>query len=88
MDYLYDWIQNLSFYMILMTAIIQMIPSEAYKKYIQFYMGLVIVLMLCTPIIKIIGMEKKFLSIYHSNAYRMEFNELIEKTQRSVYSYT
>lgn len=80
-EYLYDWIQNIAYYLILMTAIIQVIPNKQYEKYIRFYMGLVIVLILCTPIIKILGMDKRVESTYHLHNYRIEFNEILKNNQ-------
>ena len=33
----YQWLQNIAFYLILITAIIQIIPNHSYKKYISFF---------------------------------------------------
>ncbi len=79
--FLYEWIRSLAYYMVLMTAILQVIPNKEYQKYIQFYMGLIIVLMLCTPLIKILGLEDDFYSLYHSSAYQLEIQEIEEKTE-------
>lgn len=78
--FLYEWVRSLAYYMVLMTAVLQVISNKQYKKYIQFYMGLIIVLMLCTPIIKIMGMEEQLFAIYKSNTYQMELQELEEKS--------
>ena len=37
--YIYDWIKNLVFYLILMTMLMQIIPDSDYKKYIRFFYG-------------------------------------------------
>lgn len=80
-DYLYQWIQNIAYYLILMTGIIQVIPNKQYEKYIRFYMGLVIVLMLSTPLINIMGMAARVESTYKANTYRMEFEQLIKESE-------
>ncbi|MFI3171604.1 MAG: stage III sporulation protein AF [Eubacteriales bacterium] len=80
LDYIYEWIRSLAYYTILMTAIVQIIPNKGYKKYIQFYMGLIIVLMLCSPIMKILGMEEQFFTLYQSKTYELEMKELEEKS--------
>ncbi len=75
----------------IITALIEVVPDHSYKKYIQFYVGLVIVLMLCSPIIKVIGMEDNITSLYYNNTYRNELKELQEKTEFlnevSIYDY-
>lgn len=80
-EFLYEWMRSLAYYMVLMTAVLQVIPNKQYKKYIQFYMGLIIVLMLCSPLIKILGMEESLFTLYQSNAYQLEMKELEEKTE-------
>ena len=35
--YIYDWIKNLVFYLILMTMLMQIIPDSDYKVYSLFY---------------------------------------------------
>ena len=47
--YIYDWIKNLVFYLILMTMLMQIIPDSDYKKYIRFFTGLVLILVLARP---------------------------------------
>lgn len=78
--YLYEWMQSLAYYMVLMTAVLHVIPNKEYKKYIQFYMGLVIVLILCTPILKVLGLESSFAEIYDANTYEIQLEEIEEMT--------
>ncbi len=56
LEYIYDWIENITFYMVIMTAVMHMIPGETYKKYIRFFVGLILILMLANPILKIWGL--------------------------------
>lgn len=56
-DYFYEWIQNLTFYIILTTCVLHLLPGKEYKKYVQFFTGLVLILMLITPVVKIFGIE-------------------------------
>ncbi|MGN1267526.1 MAG: stage III sporulation protein AF [Dorea sp.] len=77
-EYLYEWIHNLAFYLVLVTAVLHMIPESGYKKYIQFFTGLILVLMIMTPVLKILGMDGKMLDIYHSMEYKQEVEMLKE----------
>ncbi len=80
-EFLYEWMRSLAYYMVLMTAVLQVIPNKEYKKYIQFYMGLIIVLLLCSPLIKVCGMEEQLFTLYKTNVYQLEIKELQEKSE-------
>lgn len=71
LDYIYQWIENVAFYMIIMVAVMQMIPGESYKKYIRFFVGMILILMLMTPILKLFGM-----SDFQNAEYQKELEEI------------
>lgn len=73
--------QNIAFYMIIMTMVIQVIPNTEYKKYIRFFSGLILVLLLATPIFSIFGMNTKFDDIYNDANYRQAVREIEESTK-------
>lgn len=75
-EFLYEWIQNLAFYLVIITAVIQILPGRSYKKYIQFFSGMVMILLMLTPILKLTGMESSFHELYHSREYEMEKEEI------------
>lgn len=79
-EFLYKWIQNLSFYLVIITAVLQILPGKEYKKYIQFFSGMVMILLILTPILKLTGTQGQFYELYHSKQYEMEKRE-IEKRQ-------
>lgn len=76
---IYEWIQNIAVYLILVMAVMQAIPGKDYKKYIQFFSGLVLILLLMSPILKLTGMETKFYDLYHSREYEQEKQMLREQ---------
>ena len=56
-EHLYEWLRNLSFYLILINVILYAIPENGYRKYIRFFTGLVLIFMLMTPIFQLLGRE-------------------------------
>ena len=56
--YIYDWIENIAFYLVIVVAVIHMVPGESYKKYIRFFVGMILILMLAGPILKLWGMSE------------------------------
>ncbi|MBU3839695.1 MAG: stage III sporulation protein AF [Candidatus Ruminococcus intestinipullorum] len=77
-QYIYEWIQNLAVYLILVTAVMQVIPGNNYKKYVQFFTGLVLILLFMTPIFKIMGIEDGFYKRYQNKQFEF-WEEGIEK---------
>ena len=65
MDLLYEWIQNLVCYLVIFTAVLEVLPGKEYKKYIQFLQACAYPA-LVTPILKVTGMEQNFWEIYNN----------------------
>lgn len=75
-DFLYQWIQNMAFYLVIVTALLQLLPGKGYKKYVQFFSGMVMILLMLTPLLKLTGIDKQFYELYHSREYEMEKEEI------------
>lgn len=80
-EYLYEWISNIAYYIVLMTAVIQVIPNQTYKKYIRFFSGMILILLLTMPILKLFGMEDRLSDIYTSKEYEFQIKEIEESTK-------
>lgn len=79
--FLYEWIRNVAFYIIIITAIIQILPNDTYKKYIHFFTGLVLILLLMTPILKIVGMENLFEPLKQGKEFEQKVKEIEKETE-------
>lgn len=75
-DYLYEWLRNLAFYLILMTAVMHTLPSSVYKKYVRFFTGLVLILMLLTPVFNLLRIEYEVPEIYEEYEFQKDLNEI------------
>lgn len=76
LEWIYGWIQNISVYLIVMAAVMHAIPGKDYGKYIRFFSGLVLILLLFTPLLKLAGMEDTFRTLYRGKEYEMERQEI------------
>lgn len=56
---IYSWIQNLACFFILASAVMHFLPDNSYKKYVQFYMGLLLILVILSPVLQFTGLENK-----------------------------
>lgn len=80
-DYIYQWLQNLAFYMILVTAVIHVLPESSYQKYIRFFCGLILVILLASPILKLFGMKENFEELYYNAEYEQTQKEIEEAAE-------
>ncbi len=56
---LYSWLQNVVCYFLLLTVVMNLLPNDSYKKYIRYYMGLLLILTFLTPIFQMTDMQEK-----------------------------
>ena len=52
--------------------------GEDYRKYIRFFTGLLLVVLLVTPLLKLAGMGGEILSLYRGSAYTEELEQIRE----------
>lgn len=82
MELIYNWILKLSFFAVLGSVILQMIPDHGFQKYVRFVLGLILAAMLVVPVLELFDKRTAFEEIYHNNAYKIQVNELEEKSQK------
>lgn len=58
-EILYGWMKNLACYFILLSAVMHLLPDNSYKKYIQYYMGLLLILLLLSPLFQVLKLENR-----------------------------
>ena len=54
-----QWLKNISIFLIFMTTVLNLIPEKEDKKPVQFFLGIVMVLIFFQPILKWGGLEQK-----------------------------
>lgn len=81
LDALYEWIRNIAFYLVIVTVVLEAVPGDSYKKYIRFFTGLVLILLLITPLLKLTGTADTFYALYHNKEYEQE-KRMIEQQER------
>ncbi len=79
--YLYEWLMDLSFYLIMVTAVTYILPSAGYRKYIRFFTGLVLILMLLSPVFELIGAENKVQNLLKEYDFEQEI--LVNENEKS-----
>lgn len=77
-EYIYDWLWNFTCYMVWMTALLQILPQNSYRKYLRFCSGMILILLLISPIFRILGMDIRFDEIYQTREYQQTINDIKE----------
>lgn len=80
-EYLYGWIQNIAFYLVMVTAVMHIIPNSDYKRYIRFFTGLVLAVMLTAPFLRMLGMGDTWQGLYASAKYQEQVQKMEEATE-------
>lgn len=76
LDWLYEWIKNLAFYMIIVSVIFKVLPGNGYQKYIQFFSGIVLILLVFLPIVRVLGKEQTIKDLYEGYSYEQKKEEM------------
>ena len=75
-EFLYEWMQNLAYYLVLVTAFLHMIPGESYKKYVRFFTGIVLVIILIAPVFQLSGHMEKVNTILQTEELEEKLEEI------------
>ncbi len=73
---IYGWIQNITVYLIVTAAVLYAVPGKDYGKYIKFFSGLILILLLASPVLSLTGMKGTFEDIYRSSEYELQKQEI------------
>lgn len=74
--YLYEWIRNVAFYLVLVTALLHVLPRSGYQKYIRFFTGLVLILLVLAPVLKLFQMEEEPRDAYRDDSWLEQLEEI------------
>ncbi len=57
MEKLYDWIRQIAYVMVLISVIMQLAAGKQYQKYIRLYTGIILILFMLAPVLRIFGTD-------------------------------
>lgn len=86
---LYRWIQDLAMWLVVSAAALQAMPGKNYGKYVRFFTGLVTVLLLISPILKLTGTDQTVEELWsvrqqkEQQAEKEKFQKLLEESAGS-----
>lgn len=75
MDVIYEWIKNIAFYMIIVSVVLKVLPGNQYQKYIQFFSGIILIILVFLPIIRLARKEQTVKELYEGYTYEQKKEE-------------
>jgi stage III sporulation protein AF len=75
MDEIYTWIKNIVIYMIMNTIIMNLLGNKSYKKYISIVSGMILVLIVVSPLMKFMQLEENLDYYLQINDFAIETSE-------------
>lgn len=71
-----QWIKNIVCSICILSALLHLIPDSGYRKYANFYAGLLIMLMVLKPLISVFSLEEMFGKTLQIQELRRQLSEL------------
>lgn len=72
---IYSWIKNIVIYMIINTIIMNLLGNKSYKKYISIVSGMILVLIVISPLVKLLKLEDSLDYFLQYNYFSIETSD-------------
>ena len=76
MEQLFDWIRSIIYYLIFITVVVNLLPNKKYEKYIRFFAGVVLILLVLKPITGGLRLDDTLAYYFESISLKNEAGEL------------
>ena len=92
MDYITDWARQLAVYLIFQSVLSNLVRKQNYQKYIRLVMGIILIILLATPVLKLLKQSENYQ--FHLSRYLLAgeakdngfINEIGEKKEAVLFS--
>lgn len=76
MEGFYEWIRGITYYLIFITVAVNLLPDKKYEKYIRFFSGMVLILLVLKPLTGGLRLDDKLAYYFESITFKKEAGEL------------
>ncbi len=67
-DAIYSWVKSIAVFYIFLTLLLHLVPTERYQRYIRFFMGLLLIVLVMSPVLSVLkkgrGVSVEFGKLY------------------------
>ena len=70
---IYQWVRNLAVYYIVLEAVIHVMPSQPYGRYIRSFMGVLLILIITSPLLNLLNLDSTMNARFRRELLEEEF---------------
>ncbi|NCB91286.1 MAG: hypothetical protein EOM40_01745 [Clostridia bacterium] len=82
MEWISEWVRNIAFYFIFLSAVMNFLPGSEERKYLRYFMGMILVILLLKPLLQVTGLETKLSQQVLADSLDEEYEELLRESAR------
>lgn len=75
-EFVMEWMRSLACFYLLLSVMLHLVPQKKYEPYVRFFLGLLLIGLICTPIFGLFGKREEFLTDFRlrveSSIYRLD----------------
>lgn len=79
MEWIGEWIRNLAFYFIFLSAVMNFLPGGEEKKYIRFFMGMLLILLVLRPVLSLQDADDFMENSVLAEAVSQDYREMLRE---------
>ncbi len=64
---IYEWMKNLAVFYIFLTVVMNLVPNSQYGEYVKFFMGLILILLVLSPLLQIFQLRDVVGELFRQN---------------------
>lgn len=76
MDAIFGWIKNIVCFLCFVNLFLQLLPNNSFQKYVRFFAGILLVIIVLGPLADIAGLKGKFEAAWQKENLKGEYSEL------------
>lgn len=76
MEAVYGWVKNIIYYMIFLSVVNNLLADSKYEKYIRFFAGMVLILLVVNPFTGSLRLDQQISSLFQSVTFQNDADDL------------
>nr|WP_109625557.1 stage III sporulation protein AF [Murimonas intestini] len=75
-DAIFGWIRNIVCFLCFINLFVQLLPNNSFQKYVKFFAGILLVIIVLGPLADVAGLKGKFEAAWRKENLKGDYNEL------------
>lgn len=79
MTAVYEWVRNITYYMIFITVVGNLLADSKYEKYLRFFAGMILILLVLKPLTGSLRLDERIAYLFESISFQKEADDFKDK---------